>query len=156
MHIKINSVVSFHYTLTNNEGAVLDSSTGGAAFSYLQGAQMIVPGLERQMEGRSKGDKFKAVVQPELGYGVVEAQLIQRVPKERFGDQQVEEGMQFQAGEHGVVTVREVTADAVVVDGNHPLAGVTLNFEVEVTEVREATPEELAHGHVHGEGGHHH
>lgn len=156
MQIKNNSVVSFHYTLTNHEGEVLDSSAGGMAFSYLQGAQMIVPGLERQMEGKRTGDKFKAVVPPEQGYGVVEAQLIQRVPKERFGDQQVEEGMQFQAGEHSVVTVREVTADSVVVDGNHPLAGVTLNFDVEVTGVREATPEELAHGHVHGEGGHHH
>lgn len=156
MHIKNNSVVTFHYTLSNNEGEVLDSSEGGDAFTYLQGSQMIVPGLEMQMEGKSAGDKFKAVVPPEKGYGVVEPQLIQRVPKDRFGDQKVEAGMQFQAGEHSVVTVKEVTKDDVVVDGNHPLAGVTLNFDVEVTGVREATADEIAHGHVHGEGGHHH
>ncbi len=156
MNITKNSVVSFNYTLSNNEGEVLDSSEGREAFTYLQGAQMIVPGLESQMEGKSKGAKFKAVVPPEHGYGVVEPQLVQRVPKDRFGDQKVEAGMQFQAGEHSVVTVREVTDEDVVVDGNHPLAGVTLNFDVEVTGVREATADELAHGHVHGEGGHQH
>lgn len=156
MNISKNSVVSFHYKLTDNEGTVLDSSEGRDAFTYLQGSQMIVPGLEAQMEGKSTGAKFIAVVTPEDGYGVVEPQLIQRVPKDRFGDQQIETGMQFQAGEHSVVTVREVTQEDVVVDGNHPLAGVTLNFDVEVTGVREATPDELTHGHVHGEGGHHH
>lgn len=156
MKIKNNSVVSFHYKLSNNEGEVLDSSEGRDAFTYLQGAQMIVPGLESQMEGKSEGEKFTAVIPPENGYGVVEPQLIQRVPKDRFGDQKVEAGMQFQAGEHSVVTVREVTDSDVVVDGNHPLAGVTLNFAVEVTGVRDATEEELAHGHVHGEGGHAH
>ena len=156
MNISKNSVVSFHYKLSNNEGEVLDSSEGRDAFTYLQGSQMIVPGLEAQMEGKATGDKFTAVVPPEKGYGVMEPQLVQRVPKDRFGDQKVEAGMQFQAGEHSVVTVREVTNDDVVVDGNHPLAGVTLNFAVEVTGVRAATEEELAHGHVHGEGGHSH
>jgi len=156
MQVSNNTVVSFHYTLSNPEGEVLDSSQGHDAFSYLQGSQMIVPGLEAQMEGKSKGDKFKAVVTPEMGYGEFNKELLQRVPLDRFGDAKVEEGMQFQAGEHSVVTVREVTESEVLVDGNHPLAGITLNFEVEVTDVREATAEELSHGHVHGPGGHQH
>jgi FKBP-type peptidyl-prolyl cis-trans isomerase SlyD len=156
MKIAKNAVVSFHYTLSNNEGEVIDSSEGNDAFSYLQGGQMIVPGLEAQMEGKGKGDKFKAVVPPELGYGEFDKQLLQKVPLDRFGGQQVEVGMQFQAGEHHVVTVKEVTESDVLIDGNHPLAGITLNFDVEVTDVREATADELAHGHVHGLGGHHH
>lgn len=157
-HMKIakNAVVSFHYTLSNNDGEVLDSSEGHEAFTYLQGGQMIVPGLEAQMEGKAKGDKFKAVVSPELGYGEFDKQLLQRVPLDRFGGQTVEKGMQFQAGEHSVVTVEEITETDVLVNGNHPLAGVTLNFEVEVTDVRDATSDEVAHGHVHGPGGHHH
>ncbi len=156
MNISKNSVVSFHYKLSNNEGEILDSSEGREAFTYLQGTQMIVPGLEAQMEGKGKGDKFKAVVAPELGYGEFNKDLLQQVPLDRFGEQKVEAGMQFQAGEHSVVTVREVKDGQVLVDGNHPLAGVTLNFDVEVTDVREATKEEQAHGHVHGEGGHSH
>ncbi len=157
-HMKIakNAVVSFHYTLSNNDGEVLDSSEGHEAFTYLQGGQMIVPGLEAQMEGKAKGDKFKAVVSPELGYGEFDKQLLQRVPLDRFGGQTVEKGMQFQAGEHSVVTVEEITETDVLVNGNHPLAGVTLNFEVEVTDVRDAPSDEVAHGHVHGPGGHHH
>ena len=90
------------------------------------------------------------------GYGEVNKDLLQKVPLDNFGGQKVEEGMQFQAGEHSVVTIREVKDGQVLVDGNHPLAGVTLNFDVEVTDVREATAEELSHGHVHGEGGHQH
>ena len=156
MNITKDSVVTFHYTLSNNEGEVLDSSKGQDAFSYLQGSHMIVPGLESQMEGKSKGDKFKAVVNPADGYGELNMELVQKVPLDRFGDQKIEVGMQFQAGEHSVVTVREVKDGEVLVDGNHPLAGVTLTFDVEVTDVRQATADELSHGHVHGPGGHHH
>lgn len=156
MNITKDCVVSFHYTLTNDEGEVLDSSEGQEAFTYLHGGQMIVPGLEVQMEGKGKGAKFKAVVPPGEGYGDFDEQLLQRVPLDRFGGQSVEAGMQFQAGEHGVVTVEEVTGTDVLVNANHPLAGVTLHFDVEVRDVRPATPEELAHGHVHGPGGHHH
>jgi FKBP-type peptidyl-prolyl cis-trans isomerase SlyD len=156
MNIADNKVVSFHYTLRNPEGEVLDGSEGQDAFTYLQGSQMIVPGLEAQMAGKAKGDKFVAVVSPEQGYGTFNIELLQRVPLDRFGGQTVEVGMQFQAGEHHLVTVKEVTGTDVLVDGNHPLAGVTLNFDVEVTDVREATADELAHGHVHGPGGHHH
>ncbi|MBP8822831.1 MAG: peptidylprolyl isomerase [Flavobacteriales bacterium] len=156
MKIANHSVVSFHYKLTNENGELLDSSEGQDAFTYLQGSQMIVPGLEAQMEGKEKGAKFKAVVPPELGYGDLNNELLQRVPLDRFGGQKVEVGMQFQAGDHGVVTVEEVTGQDVLVNANHPLAGVALHFEVEVMDVRQATPEEVSHGHVHGEGGHHH
>jgi len=156
MTITDNTVVSFHYTLRDNDGNTLDSSAGRDAFAYLQGAHQIVPGLEQQMEGRQAGDKFTAVVAPDMGYGDFDQQLIQRVPLERFNGQTVEEGMQFQAGGQGIFTVREVADGHVLLDGNHPLAGVTLNFEVEITTVRAATPDEVGHGHVHGPGGHHH
>lgn len=156
MKIGKHAVVSFHYTLTNPEGEVIDSSQGHDAFTYLQGGQMIVPGLEGQMEGRIKGDKFMAVVEPAEGYGEFNKELLQRVPLDRFGGQQVEVGMQFQAGEHSIVTVEEVTAEDVLVNGNHPLAGVTLKFDVEILDVRQATAEEISHGHVHGPGGHAH
>lgn len=156
MHIKKNSVVSFHYALSDNDGKLLDSSHGNGPFAYLHGSGMIVPGLESRLEGKQAGDQFKAVVPPAEGYGEFNAQLLQRVPIEKFGKQKVEQGMQFQGGDHGVFTVKEVTEKHVLLDGNHPLAGVTLNFNVEVTDVREATADELSHGHVHGPGGHHH
>ena len=156
MTITKNSVVSFHYALSDNDGKLLDSSHGSDAFAYLHGSGMIVRGLESQMEGKKAGDKFKAVVVPAEGYGEFDGQLLQQVPLEKFGGQKVETGMQFQGGDHGVFTVKEVTPEHVLLDGNHPLAGVTLNFDVEVTGVRAATEEELSHGHVHGEGGHHH
>ncbi|MBL7983721.1 MAG: peptidylprolyl isomerase [Flavobacteriales bacterium] len=156
MIVRSNSVVSFHYTLRDSEGNTLDSSAGHDAFAYIQGGQQIVPGLELQMEGKSKGDKFNALVEPAMGYGEFNKDLLQRVPLDRFGGSKVEAGMQFQAGEHGVFTVKEVVDGHALLDGNHPLAGVTLNFEVEITDVREATAEELSHGHVHGPGGHHH
>ena len=156
MRVKNNSVVSFHYTLSDADGKLLDTSAGNEAFAYLQGAHMIVPGLEQQMEGRAVGDKFKAVVEPAHGYGEFDAALLQRVPIDKVGDQRVHEGMQFQAGGHGVFTVKEVADGKVLLDGNHALAGVTLHFDVEITEVRDATADELSHGHVHGPGGHHH
>ncbi|MCB9194455.1 MAG: peptidylprolyl isomerase [Flavobacteriales bacterium] len=156
MQITKNAVVTFHYALSNEDGQLLDTSHGHEPFAYLHGTGMIVPGLEEELEGRQTGDKFKAVVPPAKGYGDFNMQLLQQVPLEKFGGQTVEEGMQFQAGEHGVFTVKEVKDGKVLLDGNHPLAGVTLKFDVEVTDVREATPDELTHGHVHGEGGHHH
>lgn len=156
MNITTNSVVSIHYTLRNNEGETLDSSVGHDAFAFIQGIHQIVPGLEMQMEGRKTGDKFTAVVPPDMGYGEFDKELLRRVPLDRFGDNKVEEGMQFQAGGQGIFIVREVADGQVLLDGNHPLAGVTLNFEVEVVNVREATADELSHGHVHGPGGHHH
>lgn len=159
MQITKNSVVSFHYTLNDAEGTTLDSSAGREAFAYIHGGGMIVPGLEEQLEGKKAGDSVQAVVPPEKGYGVVDPQLMHKVPEDRFGDQKVEAGMQFQAGENGemgVFTVIAVENGEVMLNGNHPLAGVTLHFNVDITEVREATAEELDHGHVHGAGGHQH
>lgn len=156
MRIAKHSVVSFHYTLNDPDGVLLDTSAGREAFAYLHGSGQIVPGLEEQMEGRMKGDAMEVVVQPDKGYGELDENLLQRVPKDRFGDQVVEAGMQFQTPDHRVWSVVEVKDGDVVLNGNHPLAGVTLHFKVEITDVRQATADEIAHGHVHGPGGHHH
>lgn len=160
MQIAENAVVSFHYTLTNDAGEVLDSSRGREPLAYLQGAGNIVPGLEDAMVGKRAGDSFKVDVAPEDGYGIHHEGLVQDVPRAAFqGVDVIEPGMSFEAntpqGAHSV-TVTKVSADTVTVDGNHPLAGQTLHFDVEITAVREATSEELSHGHVHGAGGHHH
>ncbi len=154
MKIADNCVVAFHYTLTNEEGDKLDSSVGGEPLSYLHGHQGIIPGLEKELAGKEVGDKLQVQVQPGEGYGEVNPQLIQQVPLAAFqGVDKVEPGMQFQAqGEGGqvqMVTVREVSEEAVLVDGNHPLAGQVLNFDVAIEAVREASQEEIDHGHVH-------
>lgn len=160
MQIAQNSVVAFHYTLTNDAGEVLDSSEGRQPLTYLHGAGNIIPGLEKQLEGRQTGEKLNVTVSPEEGYGEVQPQLVQEVPRDAFqGVESVEPGMQFQAQTQGgplMVTVTKVEGDTVIVDGNHPLAGQKLNFDVEIAEVREASQEEIEHGHVHGEGGHQH
>ncbi|WP_280547589.1 MULTISPECIES: peptidylprolyl isomerase [unclassified Halomonas] len=160
MQIAQNSVVAFHYTLTNDAGEVLDSSEGREPLTYLHGAGNIIPGLEKQLEGRATGDKLEAKVAPEEGYGDVQPQLVQEVPRDAFqGVEDVEPGMQFQAQTQGgplMVTVTKIEGDTVTVDGNHPLAGQPLNFDVEIAEVREASEEEVEHGHVHGEGDHEH
>ena len=160
MQIAERTVASFHYTLTNDAGQVLDSSSGGAPLTYLHGAGNIVPGLEKEMTGRSVGDSFNVTVAPEEAYGQPNPMLIQVVPRAAFqGVDQLEVGMQFQAqtpqGPLSVAIAR-IEGDEVTVDGNHPLAGQTLHFAIEVTEVRDASLEEVMHGHVHGEGGHHH
>lgn len=160
MQIAQNTVVAFHYTLTNEAGEVLDSSEGREPLTYLHGAGNIIPGLEKQLEGHAAGDKLQANVTPEEGYGELQPQLVQEVSRESFqGVESIEPGMQFQAQTDGgplMVTVTKVEDDTVTVDGNHPLAGQSLNFDVEITEVREANQEEIEHGHVHGEGGHQH
>jgi len=159
MQITKNCVATIHYTLTDNEGKTLDSSVGQDPLAYIQGIGNLIPGLEEQLENKKKGDKLVVKVSPEKGYGVKNPQLIQELEKKMFGEQEVIAGMQFEAGgEQGsqIITVVEVQDDKVVVDGNHALAGVELNFDVEVTDVREATSEELEHGHVHGPGGHQH
>jgi FKBP-type peptidyl-prolyl cis-trans isomerase SlyD len=159
MQIGKEKVVSIHYTLRNNAGTVLDSSEGHSPLLYIQGIGNLIPGMEEGLEGKVKGDKVQIKVSPEKGYGERDEKMIQKVPRSAFGGQEIKEGMQFQAGtNHGqqVVTVTEIGLDSITVDGNHPLAGVELNFSVEVLEVRDASSEELAHGHVHGPGGHHH
>jgi FKBP-type peptidyl-prolyl cis-trans isomerase SlyD len=160
MQITANCVAYIHYTLKDDAGAVIDSSSGGEPLAYLHGAGNIVPGLEKALEGKAAGEKVAVKVAPEEGYGVRDEALVQQVPRRSFqGVRDLKEGMQFQAQtQQGpvAVTVTRVQGDMITVDGNHALAGVTLNFEVEVTKVRDATPEELIHGHVHGPGGHSH
>lgn len=156
MQIDQHKVASIHYTLTNNEGNILDSSAGREPLTYIHGTGNLIPGMEEGMQGKKKGDKFNLKVTPEKGYGVKSDKLMQQVPRSSFGAQLIEMGMQFQTNNGQVVTITKIGLDSVTVDGNHPLAGVELNFAVEVLEVRNATPEEISHGHVHGPGGHHH
>jgi FKBP-type peptidyl-prolyl cis-trans isomerase SlyD len=156
MQIADRCVALIHYTLTNDQGEALDSSVGGEPLAYLHGMGNLVPGLEKALAGKKAGDKLSVKVAPEEGYGPRNEQLIQQVPRRAFqGVRDLKPGMRFNS-QSGPVTVTRVMGDMVTVDGNHALAGETLNFEVEVTQVREATGEELAHGHVHGVGGHAH
>jgi FKBP-type peptidyl-prolyl cis-trans isomerase SlyD len=160
MQVAADKVVTIHYTLKNAEGQVLDSSEGGDPLAYIHGGGNIIPGLEEALEGKSAGDKLQVEVQPDKAYGHHDPELIQNVPKRAFqGVGQVQAGMRFTAqteqGPRQVVVTR-VVGDMVTVDGNHPLAGQTLSFAVEIAEVRDASEEEIAHGHVHGPGGHHH
>jgi len=159
MQISSEKVVAIHYTLKDNNGTVLDSSEGKQPLYYLHGFGNLIPGMEEGLEGRVKGDSFQVVIAPEKGYGVRNEEFVQQVPMEAFGGTVPQVGMQFQAGnDQGryIVTVAAVEGDLVTVDANHPLAGVELHFSVEVIEVREATADEIAHGHVHGPGGAHH
>ena len=160
MHIENQKVVTLHYKLTDDSGATLDHSNDGS-FAYLHGASNIIPGLESALQGKAAGDQFDVTIPPEEGYGLRNDAMLQEVPMEMFEDpKQVQVGMQFHAqgpdNQMLVVTVREVREDKVVIDGNHPLAGVSLNFDVTVVDVRDATAEEIEHGHVHGPGGHQH
>jgi FKBP-type peptidyl-prolyl cis-trans isomerase SlyD len=156
MQITKNKVAAIHYTLRDNKGEVLDTSDGREPLHYLHGAGNLIIGMEEGLEGKSKGDKFQLKIAPEKGYGEKDPEMVQKVPRSAFGDQEVKPGMKFSTNQGGVVTVTEVGLDGVTVDANHPLAGVELNFDVEVMEVRNATSEEISHGHVHGPGGHHH
>ena len=160
MNIADQTVVAIHFTLKDDEGEVLDSSAGAEPLTYLHGAGNIIPGLEKALAGKTVGDKLQVTLSPDEGYGERNEKLIQKIPKNQFPDpERLEEGMQFQInGPQGpmILTVIEVTPTEVVVDGNPELAGETLHFDVEVTEVRAATEEELSHGHAHGPGGHHH
>jgi FKBP-type peptidyl-prolyl cis-trans isomerase SlyD len=156
MQISKHKVASIHYTLTNNEGVILDSSQGRDPLHYLHGAGNLIIGMEEGLEGKIKGDKLNLKIAPEKGYGKRDFQLVQEVPRSAFGSAYVQVGMQFQTNRGEVVTVTQVATDKVTVDANHPLAGVELNFAVEVMDVRDASNEEITHGHVHGPGGHHH
>ena len=153
MQVAKDKVVVFHYTLTDAAGEQIDSSREG-------GEPLVIAGVEKALEGKSAGDKFVITVAPEEGYGLRDEDRTQRVPKKYFQDgDKLKVGMvtvlKSQQGMHQV-TVVKVGATVVDIDANHPLAGKTLNFDVEITEVRDASEEEIAHGHVHGAGGHHH
>jgi FKBP-type peptidyl-prolyl cis-trans isomerase SlyD len=160
MKVAKDSVVSIHYTLTNDQGTQLDSSQGKDPLAFLQGYQNIIPGLEKEIEGKAKGDKFKTSIAPADAYGEKSAELVQTLPRENFPNPEaLQVGMQFSTStENGemVFQVTNIQDNQITVDANHPLAGTTLNFEIEIMDVRKATDEELAHGHVHGPGGHHH
>ncbi|OTG86354.1 peptidylprolyl isomerase [Acinetobacter sp. ANC 4558] len=154
-----NHVVSFHYTLTNAEGETLDQSQG-EPLAYLHGASNIIPGLEKALAGKTVGEKFTITIPAAEAYGEYNPELVQEVPAQMFqGVENIQAGMQFQAQtDDGVqiVTVKAVEGENIVVDANFPLAGQDLTFEVEIVEIRDASEEELEHGHVHGAGGHHH
>jgi len=157
MKIEKNVVVSLAYQVKLEDGIVVDSSTTDAPLDYLHGHNNLITGLENELEGKVAGDKFTVTVAPEDAYGEHNDALVQRVPAEVFqGVDQIEVGMRFLADtDQGPIPVEvtEVDGDEVVVDGNHMLAGQTLTFDVEVVAVREATAEEIEHGHIHQGGG---
>ena len=161
MLIAANKAVSIDYTLTNDAGEVIDSSAGGAPLVYLHGTGNLIVGLEKALEGKQAGDELEVTVEPEEAYGEYNVELVAVLNRAMFeGVDQLEVGMQFHAsspeGGMQIVTIRDIEGDDVTVDGNHPMAGQRLNFKVKVVNVRDAQPEEIAHGHIHGEGGHHH
>jgi len=161
MLIARNNVVRFEYTLTDDNAQVLDRSLEGEPLTYLHGGDAIIPGLEAALEGKRSGDSLNVRVAAADAYGERDDSLVQKVPRDMFEDSDaIKIGTQFHSdddeGEGNIVTVIAADQNSVTVDGNHPLAGVPLNFAVTIIEVREATAEELAHGHVHGADGHHH
>jgi FKBP-type peptidyl-prolyl cis-trans isomerase SlyD len=160
MSIAPDQVVSIHYTLRDDDGTVIDRSADGEPLTYLHGHGNLIAGLERELTGRSAGDKLQVKIAPADGYGEYDRQLVQQVPRRALkGLSNLRVGMRLQAQTPEgprAVTVTRMAGDMVTLDGNHPLAGKNLNFDVEVAALRPATEEELAHGHVHGPGGHHH
>ena len=158
--MSIPTVVAFHYTLKDKEGTTIDSSAGGDPLYVMLGKGHIVKGLDDVLPGMSVGDKDTIIVAPENGYGPVNGELRLKVTKDQFPPEaNLKEGDQFQGSpEPGspVFTVMKIEGDDIFIDGNHPLAGVELHFDVEVMVKRAAEQEELAHGHAHGPGGHGH
>ena len=161
MQIANNSVVSIEYTLKDDKGNILDTSEGRETLSYLHGARNIIPGLENALAGKTLGEELSVTVSPDEGYGLRNEQLTQTVSRDMFESiDNIEVGMQF----HGqspneepiIITVTAIEGENITIDANHPLAGVNLNFDIKIVEVRDATAEELEHGHVHGPGGHGH
>ena len=160
MIIQKNTVVSIEYTLRDDEGNVIDTSSGREPLLYIQGIGNLIPGMEEALEGKKTGDQFQVTISPEKGYGVFDETLIFQVNSSQFqSEEPLQVGMMFQGQTPKgmrVLTIAAIEGDFVTLDGNHQLAGQNLNFEVEVLELRPATREELDHGHVHGPGGHHH
>lgn len=160
MQITANKVATITYILKDNDGTLIDQADKESPFAFILGNGSIIPGLETALEGKSAGDKINVIIEPTDAYGDRSDDMIQIMSKDMFeGVDEVTPGMQFHAQTNegmSVVTVTGVEDDKVTIDGNHPLAGVTLNFDVDVLEVRDPTEEELDHGHVHGPGGHNH
>ena len=164
MKIEKDRVVQFHYTVNERSAheageEAIESSKDREPLAILIGHGNIIPGLEKAMEGKAAGESFSADVPAAEAYGEVREGLTQRVPKKHFGEQRLAPGMQVVLNTNvgpRAVTIQKVGMSVVDVDLNHPMAGKDLHFDIEVVDVREASPEELEHGHVHGEGGHHH
>ncbi len=156
--IKKDTVVSLSYTLKNAAGEELDKADSAQPFVYLHGAGQIVPGLENELEGMKSGDKTDVTVPPDKAYGNVNPQLLMKLERKNFPeDMELQPGMQFAADiadRQHILTIVTVDGEDVQVDANHPLAGETLHFSVEVLDIRDATEEELSHGHAHGADGH--
>lgn len=159
MQAEANKVVSINYILRNDDNQVLDQSAPEAPLVYLHGHNNIIPGLEKELNGKAVGDTITVSVPPAEAYGEYDEGLIQSVPRAMFeGIDQIEPGMQFQAqmGEGvQIVTVKEADDETVTIDANHDLAGQTLHFEANIKDIREATQDELDHGHIHGPGCNH-
>ncbi|HRQ65688.1 MAG TPA: peptidylprolyl isomerase [Xanthomonadaceae bacterium] len=159
MKVAENTVVRFHYALSEG-GQALESSFGREPLSALIGASGIIPGLEAALMGRAVGDRFEVTVPPEKAYGERHDQLVQRVPRKRFsGSGHLQPGVQIMIETNQgrrMATVAKVGVSVVDLDLNHPMAGKTLTFDIEVVDVREASTEEIEHGHAHGPGGHEH
>jgi FKBP-type peptidyl-prolyl cis-trans isomerase SlyD len=158
MQIGSQKAVTINYTLKDDQGMVLDTSEGHEPLTYLHGMGSIVPGLEKALEGKSPGDDVSVVVTPEEGYGLRDERQIRNLPLRKLPEGKIAPGMRLQVQTDSGYLIALVTAvrgDFATVDANHPLAGMTLHFEVKVVEVRDATEEEITHGHVHGPGGHH-
>lgn len=161
MTVQENKVVTIHYTLKDDAGQVLDSSAENGPLPYLHGTGNIISGLEEALEGKKKGDKLKVVVPPEKAYGTYDPEAVEIVSKAEFDEgEKVEVGSEFQYededGEIHMVKITKIEGDDVTIDENHPLADKTLHFDIEILDIREATEEELDHGHVHDGEGHHH
>ncbi len=152
-------VLSFHYTLTNGAGTTLDSSEGRGPLAFIEGAGQIIPGLEKELVALKSGAKKEIKVPAAEAYGLREEELIVKIPKSGLPVPEVKVGDRFSGGpdnQSPVFVVTTIQGEEVTLDGNHPLAGQDLTFNIEMKEIREATPEELQHGHAHGENGHHH
>lgn len=152
-------VLSFHYTLTNKKGEKIDDSRSGNPFPVMEGAQQILPALEVELFKMNVGDTKVVELAAADAYGEYNEKLKLKVDRAKLPEGELKEGMQFHGGEEPtapIFTVLSIEGDQVELDGNHPLAGEDLTFDVEVTEIREATKEELEHGHAHGPDGHHH
>ena len=157
MTIEKNKVVSIDYRLVDDEGDLIDSSEDGEPLVYLHGGGNIIAGLERHLEGKNPGESLSCVIAPVDGYGERDDSLVFTVGKDEFEGSDLSVGMQFEAhGEDGaqIVTVIGIENDEVKVDANHPLAGENLHFSIKIVDVREASAEELTHGHVHGAHSH--
>jgi FKBP-type peptidyl-prolyl cis-trans isomerase SlyD len=160
LNIGPNTVAVFHYTLHNDSGEQMESSRGGDPNAYLHGANNIIPGLEEALSGRAAGDTFSTTIAPEQAYGARNPEQVQRVPIKHLvcqGKPRAGLVAQLNTSEgRRPVTILKVGRHSADIDTNHPLAGQTLTFDIEVVDVREASPEERSHGHAHGPGGHHH